>query len=546
MNGKTRDTAPDSAPMWGKKVKESYGPDDVSVEYWRDLGMPGSYPFTRGIHPGMYRTKLWTMRELAGYGTGQDTRQRLLRHLELGATGVAVIADTITHLGIDPDHPLAEGQLGLRGVPLNSLRDMEELFEGVPIERLRVNIIHNPASAFVSLAQYIAMAEKRGLDISKLAGMVQNHPLTSFWSNDFADRPIDLCLKEAGDVLEYCVKFMPLWGPVSVNSGVIGEQGASAPLEIAISVGAATALIEEGLRRGLHINEVAPRVPIHPTIHVNVFEQVAQYRAWRRLWARLMKEKYGVEDPAVMRLRMGVYARGSNLYAAEPLTNIIRITLQAVAAALGGVQSIMIPGYDEAFGLPSDEAQLIALRTQQIVAYESGIANVADALGGSFYVEYLTQKFEEEAREIMQVIDDMGGILEAIKCGWVDEQLTKANIDYYQSILTGKEVAVGVNAFCVPGRAGREVEPLRVSPEVQSSYLKRFAELKATRNHLLVKQTLARLKEVAGQKDGPNMMPYVIEAVKAYATTGEIFGTVREAMGYPYDPLHAIESPFKD
>ncbi len=538
--------APDSAPMWGKKVKESYGPDDVSVEYWHDLGMPGCYPFTRGIHPGMYRSKLWTMRELAGYGTGQDTRQRLLKHLEMGATGVAVIADTITHLGIDPDHPLAEGQIGLRGVPLNSLRDMEELFEGVPVEKLRVNIIHNPASAFVSLAQYIAMAEKRGLDISKLRGMVQNHPITSFWSNDFADRPIDLCLKEAGDVLEYCIKFMPFWGPVSVNSGVIAEQGASAPFEIAISVGVATALIEEGLRRGLHINEVAPRVPIHPTIHLNVFEQVAQYRAFRRLWARLMKEKYGVQDPAVMRLKMGVYARGSNLYSTEPLTNIIRITLHTVAAVLGGVQSIMIPGYDEAFGLPSDEAQLIALRAQQIVAYESGIANVADALGGSFYVEHLTEQFEEEARDTLNVIDDMGGILEAIKKGWIDKQLTKANIDYYERILTGKEVVVGVNAFSIPERASHEVEPLRLSPENQSSYLKRFAELKATRNHSLVKQTLGRLKEAVERSDGPNMMPYVIEAVKAYATTGEIFGTVREAMGYPYDSLHVIESPFRD
>ena len=526
----------------GLSLKEVYTPKDMEdIEQERDIGEAGEYPFTRGIHLNMYRGRYWTRREVIGYGMPADTNNRLKLQIAEGVTGLNVITDLPGALNIDGDHPLAHREIGVCGVPWNSLKDMEELLDGIPIDKVSFSIIHHSP---VVLAQYIAVAQNRGIDLARLSGTLQNDPLQNRHCYSKASLPVDLSLKLAVDVIEYCTKHMPLWYTGNVNFYNWRETGINAAQELAFGFAMATAYIDGALRRGLNIDDFAPRRAFYCSAHIDFFEEIAKLRAARRMWARIMKERYGAKDPRSWQFRFGVHTAGCSLVPQQPLNNIVRIAYEGLAAVLAGVQSLHCCSYDEPIGLPTEESQRVALRTQQILAYETGVTNVTDPLGGSYYIENLTNRTEEEANRILKEIEDRGGALEALRQDWFERETEKAALNHQQGIDSREKIMVGVNAFALPREKETPGGVHRVSPESQRTALENLRRLKERRDNKKLRESIARLREEAERGEQVNLMPAMIDAVKAYATLAEINGTICQAYGLSYDPFKVIESPF--
>lgn len=530
----------------GFAVKELYTPEDVEdVNYARDIGDAGDYPYTRGIHRNMYRGRFWTRREVCGYDTPSSTNERLRFLAETGVSGLGFHIDLTTQFQMDADHPRAEGEIGVVGVPVYTIEDMEDLVYGIAQDKVSMIIIEcSCIASAVLLAQYIAVAEKRGLDPSKLRGTSMNDPLHGRISCNFIPQnPIDLALKMATDITEYCTKYLPYWNPTNVNMYDLRETRINAAQEIAFAFSIATTYIDAALKRGLDIDDFAPRRAFYVSAHIDFFEEIAKMRAARRMWARIMKDKYGAKDPDSWRFRFGVHTAGHSLTPQQPLNNIVRVAYEALAAVLGGAQSISPTGYDEPVAIPTEQAHTIAIRTQQILAYETGVTNVADPLGGSYYIESLTDKIQEEASKILAEIEGMGGAVKALESGWFIHEEEKALQKYQEEIDRKERIMVGLNSFVIP----EDKTPggyHAVDPNAQRVMIDKVKRLKQTRNHHRVRQAIDNLRREAGKGENHNLMPAIIEAVKACATLSEIAGTIRQAYGYSYDVLNVIQSPF--
>lgn len=535
---------PQSTRTWsGFDVKEIYTPQDCLAEnYEGDVADAGNYPFTRGIHANMFRGRFWTRREVVGIGSPADTHERAAYCFENGGTGLNTIADVTCEMGLDPDHPWARNEVGLTGVNISSIKDMETLVGNIPLDRVSWSVITASTAAAASMAQYVAVAQNKGYDIRALRGSIQNDPIHFRYCGFRPACPLDLSIKLGSDVMEYCTREMPNWYYTTVNMYDLREQGITAPQEVAFGFGIAMCYIDELLRRGLDIDEFAPRFTFYVSCHMDFFEEIAKIRAARRMWARLLKEKYGAENPRSMQFKFAVHTAGCSLLPQQPLNNLVRISYEALAAVLGGVQSLHCCSYDEPMCLPTEKGHLQALRTQQIIAYETGVTNVADPLGGSYYVESLTDKVEEEALKIMRKVEEVGGMEEAIRTEWLDRQFDKEAVKRQEEMDNGEKLVVGVNIF----NTEQETEtPLGVQRIVEQSARKQIEDviaLKKSRDWHKLTEAIKRLREDAA--DGKNTIPAMIEATLAYATTAELLGTVRQVFGHSYDPMEIIESPF--
>ncbi|MBL7212767.1 MAG: methylmalonyl-CoA mutase [Desulfobacteraceae bacterium] len=529
----------------GLSVKEFYNPEDTKdLNYEGDMADPGEYPYTRGIYRDMYRGRYWTRREVCGYGTAAETNERLKFHMKTGASGLSVIPDIPTQLGVDGDHPQAMEEVGLQGAPFTSLKDVEDLVSGIPLDKISMSFNESASSCPVTLAQYIIVAEKQGVDKAKLRGTMQNDPLHARYCGYRPNNPIDLSVRASTDIIEYCTKHMPLWTTGNVNLYDWREMGINAPQEIAFGFSVAMAYIDGVLKRGLDIDEFAPRRGFYCSAHIDFFEEIAKLRAARRMWSRIMREQYGAKNPRSLMFRFGVHTAGCSLVPQQPLNNIIRIAYEALVAVLGGVQSLHCCSYDEPISLPTEESHRLAIRTQQILAFETGVANATDPLGGSYYVESLTNRIEEEATAVLKEIEKRGGAVECMKTGWFDAEVEEAALKYQRDVEAGERVVVGVNAFTI----GREKETPggvhRVAPASQKLQVENVKELKQSRDNQKVRMVLQKLRQETEKGEHVNLMPAILEAVSNYATRGEIMGTIRQVYGYSYDSLGVVESPF--
>lgn len=529
-------------------AKEFYTPEDIAeIDYTRDIGNPSEYPFTRGVYRDMYRGRLWTMRELVGFGTPEDTREKVKALTKEGTTGLAMICDLPTYLGIEPDHPLAEAAVGLEGIPFYTLRDMETFLDGIPMESENPNIVISTCTAPIVMAQYLAVAQQRGLDITKLKGNILNEPIKAHYTcytPTSASYKLDLCLKTSGDIVEFCLKNMPRWNPINIQFFAF-VYGVDIPTELAIGFGIAEAHIEEALRRGIDIDEIAPKMSfLGPVTTIHILEDIAKLRATRRMWAGLMKEKYNARSPRSWGMRIAVHTGTVDLFPQEPLNNIVRLTLESLAAVLGGCQSLEVCCYDEPISLPTEESSRTSLRIQQILAYETGLTKTADPLGGSYYIEYLTNEIERQTNEVVKEMDDRGGIIGVIESGWLDRKLEESCARYQKELDIGERIRMGVNKFRTPVETQTIVGVHRTPPKAAEIQLNNWRNVKENRDNEKVRDTLQILFNRAQEKK-ENLMPYILESVKTYATTAEIYGTIREAFGYCYDPLETVESPFK-
>lgn len=536
---------PQSARTWsGYEVKELYTPEDRrSNDYARDTGDAGDYPYTRGIHRNMFRGRYWTRREVVGIGSPADTHERAAFCFEHGGTGLNTIADVTYEMGLDADHPWAQSEVGLTGVNITSIKDMETLVGEIPLDKVSWSVITASTAAAATMAQYVATAQQKGYDISALRGSIQNDPIHFRYCGFRPACPLDLSVKLGSDVMEFCTKEMPKWYYTTVNMYDLREQGITAPQEVAFGFGIAMCYIDELLRRGLHIDQFAPRFTFYVSCHIDFFEEIAKIRAARRMWARLLKEKYSAKEPRSMQFRFAVHTAGCSLIPQQPLNNIVRIAYEALAAVLGGVQSLHCCSYDEPMCLPTEKGHLQALRTQQILAYETGVTNVADPLGGSYFIESLTDKIEEEARKIMQEVEDVGGMEEAIRSEWLDRRFEMEAVKRQKEVDAAEKLIVGVNIFGAEAETTTPLGVQRIAEQSARQQIQDVIELKRTRDKTKLNTAIKRLRDDASQ--GKNTIPAMIEATKAFATTAELLGTVREVYGYHYDPMEIIESPFK-
>lgn len=530
----------------GFDVKEIYKPEDVK-ELEKDIAGAGEYPFTRGIYPDMYRGKLWTRRQPWGFGTPEDTNEQLKFLIRHGNTGLMVFRDQPTMHGIDSDHPLARGEVGVSGVPLCSIEDMEALMDGIPLEKVSMTLLCASVVSPVILAQYLVVAGRRGIDISGLRGTISNDSIMSHICYSKEANPIDLGIKVWGDLVEFCGRNMPLWHAAYVSAPYnIRDSGINAPQEIAFGLAIAATYIDGALRRGMDIDDVARRMSFYCSAGIDLFEEVAKFRAMRRMWAKMMKDKYGAGDPRSWQFKFAVQCAGSSLVPQQPLNNIARTAYESLAAVLGGCQSLFCTTYTEPVSLPTREAQRTALGIQGILAYETGVALVADPLGGSYYVESLTSKMEAEAAKIMTEIEETGGFPEALKSGWVERQIDEGNISYQREIESGERLIVGLNTMTIPPE--EDLTPpggvLRIPPETEQKQVARVKKLKETRDHDRLRGAVANLRESAREGEKKNLIPDIINAVEARATVEEIMGTIREARGLSWDPWGIRRSPF--
>ena len=519
------------------------GEDLCGLDLERESPPPGTYPFTRGIHENMYRGKYWTRREVCGYGMPEDTNERFKFLIEEGVTGLNVIIDVPTSFGIDPDHPKARGEVGMSGANFCTITDMEKIMEGIPLDRVNMSLITASAVSPVILAQYVAVAGQRGIPPERLNGTIQNDPLHTRYCGHGFCMPIDLCLKANADIVEYCTSRMPRWYTMNVNLYDMREQGLDAAQEIGIGFSFAMLYMQEALERKLEVDAFAPRIAFYCSAHIDFFEEIAKFRAARKIWARLMKEKYGARDPKSLQFRFGVHTAGCSLVPQQPLNNITRIGFEALAAVLGGAQSIHCCSYDEPIALPTEESQRIALRTQQIIAYETGVASVTDPLGGSYYIETLTQRIEEEAGKVLQEIDDLGGMVKAMESGWLDDLIGEMALKHQRKVEERERVIVGQNAFRIP----EEEEPLpdvhRVSPRTTELRAAEVKKVREQREASRARQAFEHLALAVRKNRKATLIPEMVEAVTAHLTLGEIMGTIRTEFGYPYDPFEILEGP---
>ncbi len=535
---------PQSLRTWsGFETKEIYTPQDRSSENYReDIGDAGEFPFTRGIHRNMFRGRYWTRREVVGIGSPADTHERAAFCYEQGGSGLNTIADVTYEMGLDADHPWAQKEVGLTGVNITSIKDMETLVGDIPLDKVSWSLITASTAAAPTMAQYVAVARDKGYDISKLRGSIQNDPVHFRYCGFRPACPLDLSIKLGADVMEFCTREMPKWYYTTVNMYDLREQGITAPQEVAFGFGIAMCYIDELLRRGLDIDEFAQRFTFYVSCHVDFFEEIAKIRAARRMWARLLKEKYHAKAPRSMQFRFAVHTAGCSLIPQQPLNNIVRISYEALAAVLGGVQSLHCCSYDEPMCLPTEKGHLQALRTQQILAYETGVTNVADPLGGSYYVESLTDMVEEEAMKIMKEVEELGGMEEAIRTEWLDRRFEMEAVARQKEIDQGEKLVVGVNVFTSEPENETPLGVQRVAEQSARRQIEEVIELKKTRDPAGLSDAIKRLRDDAAA--GKNTLPAMIRATEAYATTAELLGTVRQVFGYSYDPMGVLESPF--
>ncbi len=525
----------DAFQTWsGIPVPRLLLPEDPDPDYMDRLGFPGDYPFTRGVYPTMYRGRLWTMRQYAGYGTAEETNARFHYLLQAGQTGLSVAFDLPTQLGYDADHPLAAGEVGKVGVSISSLEDMERLFAGIPLERVSTSMTIN-APAAVIWAMYIAVAKKQGAEVRRLRGTIQNDILKEYTARGTYIFPPRPSMRLITDTFRFAAREVPKWNPISISGYHIREAGSTAVQEVAFTLANAIAYVEAARQAGLEVDAFAPRLSFFFNAHNNFFEEIAKFRAARRLWARIMRQRFGAQDPRSWRLRFHTQTGGSTLTAQQPENNIVRVTLQALAAVLGGTQSLHTNSMDEALWLPTEKSARIALRTQQIIAYESGVADTVDPLAGAYFVEYLTDQIETRAQAYLQRIDELGGALAAIEQGYIQREIQDAAYRYQQAVESGEQIIVGVNAFQVEEDA-RDLEALVVDPALEEAQRQRLAALRQRRDNAAVQEVLARI-EAAARRDDEPLMPLFIAAVERDATLGEIIGVLREVWGEYRPPL---------
>ncbi|MGH9401009.1 MAG: acyl-CoA mutase large subunit family protein [Terriglobia bacterium] len=509
------------------KQKPYYTDQDLAGEDWeKQIGFPGQFPYTRGIYPAQYRGRLWTMRKYAGFGAAAESNARYRYLLDHGAKGLSVAFDLPTQIGLDSDHPLAAGEVGRVGVAIDSLEDMETLFSGIPLDRVSTSMTIN-ATAAILLALYMAVAEKQGVSLHRLSGTVQNDILKEYIARGTYIYPIAPALRLVTDILEFCRDHAPEWNTVSISGYHIREAGSTAVQELAFTLANAIGYLEAAITSGLEVDAIAPRISFFLNAHNDLLEEVAKFRAARRLWARLARDKFKAKDPRSWMFRFHAQTAGSTLTAQQPDVNIARVTLQGLAAALGGAQSLHTNARDEALALPSEDAALLALRTQQIIAFESGVANTVDPLAGSYYIEKLTDRIEAEAVDYLDRIEKMGGVISAIESGFIQREIQQAAYEYQQSVESGERVVVGVNCYTAEAAAPPPIA--RIDPESERAQVERLHSLRRRRNGNQVAETLASVEAAA--RGGVNLMPAVLDAVKVYATVGEIAGTLRGVFG---------------
>ncbi len=513
-------------------VEPLYGPDHLAqVDFERDIGWPGEYPYTRGIHATMYRGRLWTMRQFAGFGTAEDTNRRFHYLLQQGQTGLSVAFDMPTLMGYDSDHSRSLGEVGREGVAIDTLADMELLFEGIPLDEVSTSMTIN-APAAVLYAMYVAVADRRGIPRSRLRGTIQNDCLKEFIAQKEWIVPPRPSMKLVIDTFEFSVRETPQWNPISISGYHIREAGATAVQELAFTLADGIAYVQAGVERGLDVDQFAPRLSFFFDIHNDFFEEIAKLRAARRMWARIMRERFGARNPRSWMLRTHAQTAGVSLTAQQPLNNIARVAIQALAAVLGGVQSLHTNSMDETYALPTEEAVTVALRTQQILAYESGVANTVDPLGGSYFVEALTHRIEEEAWRYIRRIDELGGMLAAIELGFPQREIADASYHYQQQLERKEKIVVGVNEFA--SGEPQSIPILKIPPEVERRQVERLKRVRAERDPERVAAALAELRRVA--EAGGNTMYPILDAVKAYATLGEICDVFRSVWGEYREP----------
>ena len=513
----------------GLPVNRLYTPMDVKdLEYVRDLGYPGQYPFTRGVQPTMFRGRFWTMRMYAGFSTAEESNKRYRYLLEQGGSGLSVAFDLPTQIGYDSDHPMAQGEVGKVGVAIDSLADMETLFGGIPLDKVSTSMTIN-APAAVLLAMYIAVAEKQGTPAAKISGTIQNDILKEYIARGTYIFPPKPSLRLITDIFDYCAKNVPNWNTISISGYHIREAGSTAAQEVAFTLADGIAYVDAAIKVGLDPNVFGQRLSFFFNAHNDFAEEVAKFRAARRLWAKLMKERFGVTDKKAQMLRFHTQTAGSTLTAQQPENNIVRVAVQALAAVMGGTHSLHTNSMDEALALPTEKSVRVALKTQQIIAHESGAADTSDPLGGSFYIEALTDEIERQSEDYIAKIDELGGMLVAIEKGYVQSQIQDAAYEYQKSVESGERVVVGVNKYQVEeDDSGREL--LRVDPSVGEDQCRKLRELRANRDNIRVQTVLDDIRQAA-KDESINLMPCIVEAVKAYTTEGEICGVLREEFG---------------
>ena len=508
-------------------VNRIYTPEDIdNINYNEEIGFPGLYPFTRGVQPTMYRGRFWTMRQYAGFGTAEESNERYKYLLQQGQTGLSVAFDLATQIGYDSDHDMSYGEVGKVGVAIDSLADMEILFDGIPLDKVSTSMTIN-APASVLLAMYLVVAEKQGVSSEKITGTIQNDILKEYVARGTYIFPPNPSMRLITDIFEYCSSNIPRWNTISISGYHIREAGSTAAQEIGFTLANGLAYVQAAIDAGLNVNEFGARLSFFFNAHNDLLEEVAKFRAARRLWAKMMKERFGVTNEKAMMLRFHTQTGGSTLTAQQPMNNIVRVTIQTLAAALGGTQSLHTNSYDEALALPTEESVRIALRTQQVVAHESGVAETIDPLAGSYFIEAKTNEIENESKKYIEKIDQLGGVVSAIERGYIQKQIQKSSYQYLTDIENDNRIIVGVNKFKV--EEDEKPELLKIDLKVQDQQIRKLKKLKTERDAKAVEESLKRLRSVANGDE--NIMPAIIESVKVYATLGEICDVLRDVFG---------------
>lgn len=529
----TKERKPKFTNLSDIEIKQVYTPDDAKdIDYSKEIGLPGEFPFTRGIHPTMYRGRLWTMRQFAGFGTAEETNKRFKYLLQHGETGLSTAFDMPTLMGYDSDHPMSQGEIGRCGVAIDTINDMDILFDGIPLDEVTVSMTIN-APAAVIFAMYLGVAEKRGIPLTSLGGTIQNDMLKEYIAQKEWIYPPGPALRLIRDTIVYSAKNLPKWHPISISGYHIREAGSTAAQELAFTLYDGLTYVEDVVKAGISLDEFAPRLSFFFNSHNDFFEEIAKFRAARRIWAKEMKKRYNPKNPRSLMLRFHTQTAGCSLTAKQPHNNIVRVALQALAAVLGGTQSLHTDSMDETYAIPTEEAVMIALRTQQIIAHESGVDNTVDPLGGSYYVEALTKKMEDAAYEYFKRLDELGGMVSAIEKGFPQKEIKDASYAYQKEVDSKERIIVGVNEFITEEKT--PVEVFKLHPDTERRQIKRLQEVRRTRDAKRLNNALEALKKAA--QGNENLMPLLIEAVKAHGTLGEICNALKEVFGKYKEPI---------
>ena len=513
------------------EIEPLYTPEDVKDDYENALGNPGEFPYTRGVYESMYRGRLWTMRQFAGFGLAEDTNRRFHFLLAQGQDGLSTAFDMPGLMGYDADHERARGEVGREGVSVSSVNDMARLFDRIPLDKVSTSMTIN-CSASVLLAMYLVVAERQGVPWNKVAGTIQNDMLKEFIAQKEWISPPRPSIRIVTDMIEFCAKKVPRWHAVSISGYHIREAGSTAVQELAFTIADGICYVEEGVKRGLDVDEFAPRLSFFWDLHNDFLEEVAKLRAARRMWARIMKERFGAKNPRSMMLRTHAQTAGVSLTAQQPVNNVVRVAIQALAGVMGGVQSLHTNSMDETLALPTEQAVMVALRTQQLIAEETGVTNTIDPLGGSYAVEALTDRMERDAMDYIRRIDEMGGMVKAIETGYPQREIAEAAFNYQRQLEQGIKIVVGVNKYTIPEEI--KIETLKIDPAMEEMQIQRVRKMKRERNSVAVREALARVAEAC--RSGENLMEPICEAVRRDGTVGEVCDVFRSEFGIYTDP----------